>query len=145
MASDVLVFTATFPPFTPIAAPVTVDTPLGNSIVTGIEIMVPAGQNGLTGFRLTTGGAQMIPSNVGGWIIASGETLSWSLTRQITTGAWQVTGYNMGQYDHTIYLRFLTDQLADATAPATIPLLSAAAILDTSSGTIAGSVPTASP
>lgn len=136
-------FSLTIPAGTPKAAPVTFNTPVGNFILSGVEFVVPDGANGNVGFRLATGGQQVIPDNAGAWLIASGEKIEWPLSGQLTTGAWQVIAYNTGLNDHTIQVRYLLDLIVN---PAPLPpanLLSAAAIAGGPAGVIAGTAPDA--
>lgn len=124
MSRFVAARSATIPAGTAVASPVTVDVSIPEASITEVEILVPPGPNGLMGFRLANAGTQVIPYLSDDWIISNEETISWPLTEQITSGSWQVTGYNTGQFDHTIYLRFLITPVTDTTGsalPAPIP------------------------
>lgn len=138
MAYQVRTFSFTIPARTQQAAPATLNTPLGEFIVSAIEWTVPPGPNGNVGFRFSSGGTPMIPANDGGWIVASGENASWPLTGQITSGAWQIQGYNTGLNDHTVHVRYLLDLVAAAAPPLDMPLLPAAAIMGELDGQTAG-------
>lgn len=107
MAREVRAYAATIPAGTPASAPIVVDMSFPTRIVEELEILIPPGPNGLVGFRVANAGVPVIPYNVGGWIIANNETLHIPLEGQITSGSWQLVGYNTGVYDHTIYPRFL--------------------------------------
>lgn len=139
MTYQIKAFSFTIPARTAKASPAVMPTPLGQYVVSGLEIVVPPGPNGMVGIRFTSGGTQMIPANDGAWIIASGEVIPWSLTGQITSGAWEVRGYNLGLNDHTIQLRYLLDLVPAAAAPASPPLLSVADIVGPLDGITAGS------
>ena len=83
---------------------------------------MPPGPAGTLGFRLGSGGVQVIPINPGGWVITDDEVIGWDLTSQITSGAWQLISYNVGSLPHTVYVRFLLDLVTgSANAPALIP------------------------
>lgn len=62
-------------------------------------------------------GNQVMPRNIGSWIITDNEAFTWPLTGLPQSGAWQVEGYNTDIYDHTIYVTYLLDQIT-STAPA---------------------------
>ena len=108
-AVEVRTFAVTIPAGTPESAPVTQDIYFPVREVTGIGWKVPPGPSGLMGWRLTmSGGQQVIPAG-GGWIIADDQADTWPVQSLPDSGAWEVTGYNAGAYDHTIYLTFLLD------------------------------------
>jgi hypothetical protein len=77
--------------------------------VQSIEILVPPGPRGNLGFALSSGGNTIIPEQLGEWIVADGEKIVWELQDQIDSGGWELTAYNTGIYDHTVYLRFLVN------------------------------------
>ncbi len=117
MSELVYAFSPLIPAGTPKTAPVTFNLPLGPSIVNRVELDIPSGPNGLMGFFLGSSGGQIIPTNAGAFIIANDDHLGWDLDGLITSGAWTLTGYNLGTYDHTVYVRFLVS-LTDQRAPA---------------------------
>lgn len=141
MAYQVAPFTITIPAGTPKAAPITVKTPLTNMVVVSIEITVPSGLNGLVGFRFTSGGGPVIPSDPTAWIIASGRDLDWPIAGQLSSGAWEVTGYNLGVNDHNLYVRYLLDLPAALNGSSPTALLDPALISGASATVIAGSIP----
>lgn len=106
-ATEIRTFAAVIPAGTPINAPATIDVSFPARTVDGVTVVVPAGANGAVGFQVLNSGLPVIPYNGDGWVIASQEVITWPLTGQITSGSWQVAGYNLGKYDHTVYLRFL--------------------------------------
>jgi hypothetical protein len=75
-----------------------------------IQWVVPPGPQGNLGWQITCSGEVVIPQN-GAWIVTDNEKNSWELDEQITSGSWGFRGYNSGQYDHTVYLRFLLNPL----------------------------------
>jgi len=107
MSREIRAFECVIPAGTAKAAPVTFSLAMPARIVDQIDIRIPPGPNGLMGFQLTSSGAQIIPYNAGAFVVANDERLTWPLTNQITSGAWALTGYNTGQYDHTVYVKFL--------------------------------------
>lgn len=106
-------------------------------LVAGIEVVVPPGPNGVLGFALGAAGTAVMPYNAGGFIITSDDKISWPLTGQIDSGAWQCFSYNLGNFDHTIQIRFLLNQLSSAPAPVGLPVLDAAALTPLSAADLA--------
>src|SRR5260370_19088968 len=60
------------------------------------------------GWRITMGGAQVIPRQLGGWMVHDGQSGRWALDALPDSGAWQVTAYNTGLQPHTVYVTYLT-------------------------------------
>lgn len=109
MAEEVRHFTATIPAGTPLATPVTVDVSFPPRIVARIDWRVPNGPQGLMGWRLSMGGLQVIPTSGDKFIIADGHAGSITPSAELSSGAWQVTGYNTGASPHSVYLAFHLD------------------------------------
>lgn len=109
MAVEVRTFQCLIPAGTLITAPVTVSLAMPARIVRTIQVVVPRGPSGLMGFAFGSASQNVIPYNNGAWIVTDDEKLSWDIDEQIDSGAWQLRGYNTGQYDHTVYVRFLLD------------------------------------
>ena len=114
MATEVRSFQVTIPANTAQAAPVTVDVSFPPIEVERIVVKIPPGPSGLMGFALTMNGDQVVPINMGAWIIADNDTFDWPLFGLPNSGQWQVTGYNTDIYDHTIYIDFLVAPLGTA-------------------------------
>lgn len=124
MASEIRDYVFTIPAGTLDTAPATLDVSFPARVVDTLEVMVPPGPNGNMGFALQNSGVQIIPVN-DSWIIANGTTLVWPLNGYITSGSWQLSGYNTGAFDHTIYVRFLLELIAATpagSAPAFLPV-----------------------
>ena len=117
-ATEVRSFQATIPAGTPVTAPVTIDTSFPAMTVDQVNIKVPPGPSGLMGFRLTMNGEQVIPINLGQWIITDDETLQLPMANLPNSGEWQVQGYNTGIYDLSVYVDFLLSPTGAASAPA---------------------------
>ena len=71
-----------------------------------IRVRIPPGPSGLMGFALTMGGATVLPYEPGTYFIADNEVIDLGVEDLPTTGAWQISSYNLGLYPHTIYLDF---------------------------------------
>lgn len=78
-----------------------------------IRWRVPKGSQGLMGWQLTSSGAQVIPATPGAFMVAVGESGVWQLAGLHNTGDWNVTGYNLGAYPHTIYLEFMVSPIGN--------------------------------
>jgi hypothetical protein len=97
---------------TPAATPQVTAITLPPRRVVSVHWRIPPGPMGSLGWRLTMGGAQVLPT-VGSdqWLIASGESGRWDLADLPDSGKWQVTAYNTGSFQHSIYLTFMLDVL----------------------------------
>lgn len=113
MAREVYSYQVTIPAGTSPATPFTANTPTPVRTLSELEIVVPPGPAGLMGFAITMGGVNVLPVMPGTWVVTDDERITWSLEGQPNSGAWQLTGYNTGVFDHTVYMRFLAD-LVDA-------------------------------
>lgn len=123
MAQEIRSFTFTIPPLTPATAPVSLDVSFPPREVNTLEIVVPDGANGVMGFQIQNSGLVVIPYGSDLWIVANNEKMSWPLEGYINSGSWQLAGYNTGQQDHSVYVRFLLSLPAGPAAPiGTAPL-----------------------
>jgi hypothetical protein len=136
VAFEVRNFAVTIPAGTPIAAPTTTALVMPARIVRSIRWRVPPGPHGLMGFALGAAGVAVIPYGAGQWLVADDESDTITLEDQISSGAWQVFGYNTGAQAHVVYLTFFLDppQGAGATVPAAL------VPLDIGSGASGGSI-----
>ena len=73
------------------------------------------------GFQLTMDGNQVIPINLGAWVVTDNDNIQWPLTNLPDSGQWSVTGYNTDIYDHTIYVNYLVSPVAAAAASVATP------------------------
>lgn len=72
------------------------------------------------GWALTSAGTPVIPIQAGAYIVTDNQSATWQLEGYLDSGNWQVTAYNTGLYDHTVYLTFLLD-LPGMVAPPALP------------------------
>lgn len=107
MADEIRQYTATIPAGTTAAAPVRVNFDMPAREVQGIQIRVPPGPSGVVGFALQNSGVTVIPYGSDQWIVTSADYIDWTLSNYITSGSWQLLGYNTGAFSHSIYVRFL--------------------------------------
>lgn len=103
----VYAFAPTIPAGTNPTSPYVTDLTIPSLQVDAISWKVPPGPRGFMGWALGVSGAQIIPQGGGSWIVTDNEDNLWTLDEQPTTGAWTFFGYNLGRYNHTVYLRFL--------------------------------------
>lgn len=109
MAVEVYAFAVTIPAGTLITAPFRQSITMPVRKVDTLEWRVPPGPSGLMGFAVTMGGVNVLPTKPGTYLVADDEHAEWSLTGLPDSGAWQVSGYNTGVFDHAVYLRWLVD------------------------------------
>lgn len=117
-------FQPTIPAGTPETAPVTVALPFPDCIVRQIDIQIPPGPRGNLGIQLTTAGLQVWPTVAGQWFITDNFTYTFIPPTGTAVSAWNITGYNTGQYDHSVFLTFYGDPLTADNANAAPALIS---------------------
>lgn len=122
MAERVLQATATIPADTAVATPHVVALPFDNWEIELIELEVPAGPSGTMGFQLSNNGRPWIPRSVGEWIVWDDRQESFYPTDYPTASGWQVTGYNLGAYDHAVIVRFHVNPVTQQAAQ-NVPLV----------------------
>lgn len=120
MAQEVREFAVLVPAGTPVAVPQVTDISFPQRIVRVVGWRVPPGPSGVMGWALTSAGAPVIPAQLGAWIIADNQAAEWDLDGYLDSGNWQVTAYNTGVYDHSLYLTFQLDLIPPA-APLSPP------------------------
>jgi hypothetical protein len=106
-------FDVTIPLGTPVVSPVTVNLTMPPRVVRRVSWRVPPGPAGLMGWALAAAGQPMIPVNSGQWIVTNDEADTWDVDQYLTSGAWQLMGWNTGLFDHHVYLRFQVDLVQD--------------------------------
>lgn len=110
------------------AAPQQTNISIPSRVVVGIRVRVPAGCRGQVGFQLTSNGAQVIPETAGEWIVEDDQVLTYELTGLHTSGQWELTAYNTGQYPHTIQVALTTDYTDTTTVAGMTPIIDPAAL-----------------
>jgi hypothetical protein len=106
---EVYRFAVTVPHGTLKTTPLITALSMPERVVRKLTVTVPPGPRGLVGFQMTSGGAQVIPINAGQFLVMDGRTREWDLDDYMTSGAWQLTAYNTGSFDHTLEIVFDVD------------------------------------
>lgn len=122
MVAEIRTSQVTIPAGTAQASPLVTATAFPSRIVTWVEFTFPPGPRGNVGIRYTMNGDPVIPLIAGTWLVGDNDKSHWDLDGYPDSGAWQLTAYNTGQYDHTIYLRWGLDYLPQAAPPPTMPI-----------------------
>lgn len=103
--SRIYPLTVAVPAGTPIAAPISVSWVTEDAIVDEIEIQIPTGPNGTTGIRIMKGDIQLIPWGANSWIVGNDYNRVFPVGGYLPTRDIKVQAYNIGQNQHTFYLR----------------------------------------
>jgi hypothetical protein len=104
-------FVVTVPPGTTEAAPLLTPTVMPVRRMAGINWMIPQGPSGSLGWRFTMRSVQVIPVNLGAWLIRDGNADGSELSRLPDSGDWWVQAYNTGTYSHNIYITYYAEVL----------------------------------
>lgn len=111
MASRLELFTVTCPPGTLQSAPIVVDTLFDIGQVDRVEILVPPGHSGLTGFQLRHSGAGVFPREDNKFVTADSEIIKWDVDDVPTSGRWALRVFNADIYPHSWYVRYLVREI----------------------------------
>lgn len=124
ISSRYVAVTVTTPAGTAIAAPQTTAVNLGDVILLGVQLKIPPGHAGATGWKLTEAGNALVPwQDGGGWVIGDDDDLWFDVNSEVAGGLAIVT-YNVGAYPHTHYaIAKVTDLAGSATSSAPAPTL----------------------
>ena len=106
MATSVLAFTVTVPAGTLSSSLYVQSLAVGTNTIDLIHWRVPPGPRGNLGWFLSMGRVQVVPEIAGSYVVADDESDDWQISDLPDSGAWQLSGYNTGQYNHTVYLYF---------------------------------------
>ena len=117
MAREIRRFEFTIPAGTTKAAPFTQQQSFPPRIVSQINVRVPPGPAGQMGFQVGSSGNPVIPREDGVWMVTDDELMEWPLVDFWDSGSWEFFGYNLGQFDHTVYFTFLCDLVPVPPAP----------------------------
>ena len=123
MADRIEVKQVTVPAGTTIGAPQTTALAWRDGVVRRLEVLIPPGPSGLSGFRILHSGQVIIPFAADTWIIADDEVLNWDLDNFPTGAKWSLRAYNTDIYEHTYYMRWHIDEIRSALTPYPAPIL----------------------
>jgi hypothetical protein len=121
VADEIHQFIGTIPAGTPKSALYTATIPLANFEIESIDVEVPPGPAYLMGFYIARSGQQVIPWEAGSFIVWDNHKQNWPLSNQPTGQGWQIVGYNLGKYPHTVTLRFHVVASLDSPAIQSVP------------------------
>jgi hypothetical protein len=116
VASEIHLFQVTVPIGVAKAAPAVFPLTMPFRFVEQINVRVPPGPRGEVGFAVGAAGLAILPQEVGAFVVADSQYITWPLTRQISSGAWQLLAYNTGSFPHTLQVEFLTNNPLDSEA-----------------------------
>lgn len=124
MATELYPFQITIPLGTPKATPQISNLAMPAKLVKKVTIRIPPGPRGEVGISIGQAGTGIFPAqspavsnaNSSQWLVDDDRTFEFEPDDTLTSGAWQLIGYNTGKYDHTIQLIF---ELDDAPLPPT--------------------------
>jgi hypothetical protein len=104
--SQIQHFAPSIPAGTPQSSLFVEQMQLGTFQVDWVEIEIPDEVAGTVGFYLASSHTQIIPYQVGTFIVSGGGFRHWDLAGYPTSGDWQFYGYNLGTFDHAIHITF---------------------------------------
>jgi hypothetical protein len=108
MAVEIHQFTVTIPKGTLPTTPAIFNLTMPSRVVEEVDVRVPPGPRGEVGWALGASGLAVLPFEPGAFMVADGETVTWPLSEQIDSGAWQMIAYNTGSFNHKLYVTFKT-------------------------------------
>lgn len=106
MAERVLQHTAVINAGTAVAHPMTVALPFDGWEIEAIDLEVPPGPTLAMGFQLANNGVPWIPRSPGEWLTWDDHWERFTPDGYPSAGGWQVIGWNVGQYNHAVFVRF---------------------------------------
>lgn len=106
MAERVLQHITTIPAGTTKAAPLTDALGFTDWDVERIDLIVPPGPAFTMGFYLANNGQPFVPRALNEWLVWDDHSLTVNPTGYPTGTGWQIVGYNLGAYDHSVTALF---------------------------------------
>lgn len=110
------------PSGTALTSPQSTSVAFQPGIVVGLEVFVPLGHNGLTGWAVSQANTQIIPETGDPFFVMDNDTVKWPLDGFLNSGDWEFLSYNTDIVTHTFYLRFLVNEI-DVNRQANIPVV----------------------
>lgn len=109
MAQEIRRFSVTIPAGTLQSANFKADLSFPSRLVRELEVRIPPGPRGELAFAIGAAGRAVLPTQTGQFIVTDDEVIHWPLEDMHDSGSWTLFGFNTGQFDHTIEVRFLLD------------------------------------
>jgi hypothetical protein len=119
-------FKVTIPPFTTTpSTPQVNPVDIQHGIFLGMELQVPSGHVGLTGFSMRLAGTPIVPWAVGlDYIVAEDDRIPLDVNIEVDVGGLVTACYNLDIYEHSFYYRIALRYINNpAAAGAPVPLL----------------------
>lgn len=104
----------TVPAGTAINAPFTSAQLLDDAILDQLDVTIPPGHSGLTGFRVLWSTGQIVPYVQGTWITGDDEEINIKYGAEITQSGLVLVGYNTDVFAHSFLLRWHVSDLNPA-------------------------------
>lgn len=80
---------------------------LPSGIMQEVQLIIPPGHAGLTGFQMSVAGTPIIPYGGNPFIVGDDYQHSWEIGQEIEPSQVLLTGYNRDVFTHTFYVRVL--------------------------------------
>lgn len=123
MATRVEMTDVTIPAGTAKATPVIIPVNFDDGRVDRIEMRWPPGPSGLVGLQVRHSKQVIIPYAVNTFLVSDNEIIAWPLEGYPEANMWDVVGYNIDAYDHTIQFRWLiTDAVPGVSLAPLVPI-----------------------
>src|ERR1700691_363449 len=120
--------TLTVPAGTAISAAVSQAWPLEDNQLKSVEVTIPDGHCGLTGFRMLQAQQQIFPWGNSSYIVANNENIPWAFEDEMTSTGIVLQGYNTDIFPHTFYAKAVITNLPE---PGELPEAETATSADT--------------
>lgn len=112
----------TVPPGTLSTAPTTLKPGIGDVWLYEVDIRIPSGHAGLTGFYVANAGVGIVPwANPPQWVNGDNDYFTFEVSEEVDTGLSIVT-YNTDVLAHTFYFRFVCVPISQVSLPSTTPI-----------------------
>lgn len=112
MATRVEMTDVTIPAGTAKATPVIIPANFDDGRVDRIEMRWPPGPSGLVGIQVRHSQQVIIPYAVNTFLVCDNEIIAWPVEGFPEANKWDVVGYNLGVFPHTIQIRWLITDVA---------------------------------
>jgi len=130
------------PAGTPASSPISTNWPLEDNELAYVDVRVPPGPSGLLYFRILYAQQQIVPWGNNSYFNPDDEIIHWQSDAAMTVTGLVIQTYNLGSYQHTIYLRALIktmtvqEEITASEYSGSLALPTAPVSSDQSSGTL---------